>query len=234
MGFSDHAPFMHDDGFEAHYRVKINAVKDYFDTLKALREEYKNQIEIFIGFEIECYPYYYEKMVDFALSVGAEYLILGQHHTDTDRPNDPNGQEFFYPFKPSDNKKALTKFIDNLILAVKSGYISYVAHPDCFNYVGDQDFYNKEYERFLKECKNHGVPIEINCLGIRDNRHYPNRNFLKLVGKVGVNAVIGHDSHDELNAYDDKSVIIAKNLAKEYSINILEDFNLKLLNKKDL
>ncbi|MBO5713293.1 MAG: PHP domain-containing protein, partial [Clostridia bacterium] len=103
MGFSDHAPFMHDDGFEAHYRVKIKDVKNYFDTLKALREEYKNKIEIFIGFEIECYPSYYEKMVKFAVNAGAEYLILGQHHTDTDRQNDPNGEDYFYPFKANDD-----------------------------------------------------------------------------------------------------------------------------------
>ena len=234
MGFSDHAPFMHDDGYEAYYRVKVSAVKDYFDTLNALRDEYKDKIEIFIGFEIECYPAYYEKMVKFAIDAGAEYLILGQHHTDTDRPNDPNGEYFFYPFKQNDNKTQLTKFINNLILAVKSGYISYIAHPDCFNYVGDNNFYNKEYLRLLKACKKYNVPIEINLLGIRDKRHYPNHNFLKLAGKVGVNAVIGHDAHDEFNAYDETSVIIAKNLAKEYGINILENFNVKLLNKKDL
>lgn len=229
MGFSDHVPFMHDDGREIRYRVLHKDVKDYFDTLKALREEYKDKIEIFIGFEVEYYPPYFDKIIKYALESGAEYFILGQHQIDTDRTDDPNGYEFFNAFEKTDNEKMLSRYIDCIISAVKSGYISYIAHPDAFNFTGDVSYYLKEYARALEVCKEYDVPVEINCLGIRDSRHYPRKELWELVGKIGAPVVIGMDAHDEVNAYDGNSISVALDMVKKYNLNLITDFTPKII-----
>jgi histidinol-phosphatase (PHP family) len=231
LGFSEHAPFRHDDGFESSYRVQTAMVKDYFDTLKALREEYKDKIEIFIGFEIEYYYPYFDKMVKYALDEGAEYFILGQHHVDTDRFDGKDDYRFFNIFIPNDDESALTGYINAIINAVKSGYISYVAHPDAFNFTGDVEFYKREYARLIKACKEYNVPLEINCYGIRDNRHYPRKELWELVGEIGAPVVTGMDAHSEESAYDEGSLKFVELMVKTYNLNFLRDFNVKILNK---
>ncbi|MBQ7793091.1 MAG: hypothetical protein IJ366_01090 [Clostridia bacterium] len=44
-----------------------------------LKEKYKDEIDIKIGFEIEYYPDEFNNMLKNAIDLGAEYLILGQH-----------------------------------------------------------------------------------------------------------------------------------------------------------
>lgn len=229
MGFSDHIPFMHTDGFEIGYRVKTSDALDYFNTLKALREEYKSQIKIYIGFETEYYPAYFDKMITNALELGAEYFILGQHQLKTDRADGYEGQAFFPPLEKNNNQHALAEYVDALISGVKSGYVSYVAHPDAYNFCGEANVYINEYSRLLNACKQFNVPIEINCLGIRTNRHYPNAELWKLAGQIGTPVVIGMDAHDEHSAYDENSVAIALDMADKYKLNILLDYEPKLL-----
>ena len=56
IGFSDHVPMPFPDGFQSHFRCPIEKLDDYVGTLLALREEYKDRINILIGFEAEYYP----------------------------------------------------------------------------------------------------------------------------------------------------------------------------------
>ena len=56
MGFSDHVPYMCANGVELCHRVPVAEVGEYFAEISALREKYKEQIDIKIGFEMEYYP----------------------------------------------------------------------------------------------------------------------------------------------------------------------------------
>lgn len=231
MGFSDHIPFMHDDGYQAGHRVQVEAVKDYFDTLRALREEYKDKIEIFIGFETEYFPEYFDKMISFTLSCGAEYFILGQHYLDTDRNDDPTGKACVNMFEPFSDEGLLKKAIDDIIAAVRTGFISIVAHPDHINFCGNKVAYRREYLRLAEACIKNDVPVEINCLGIRDRRHYPNPEIWRLFGETGVSVVTGFDAHDPKAAFDGGSLKTVEQMVKEYKLNFLFDPRLKLFNR---
>ena len=55
MGFSEHIPLVFPDGFQALYRMPEELTEDYFNTVNSLKEKYKNEIEIKIGFEMEYY-----------------------------------------------------------------------------------------------------------------------------------------------------------------------------------
>ena len=79
MGFSDHIPFVFPDGFQSGHRMKIDEVNDYFTTLNALREKYKKDMNILIGFEVEGYPIYLDELIDNGKKFGAQYMILGHH-----------------------------------------------------------------------------------------------------------------------------------------------------------
>ena len=53
MGFSDHSPFIREDGIDTLYRVPVSKGAEYVQSIRALREKYKDQIDIIIGFEME-------------------------------------------------------------------------------------------------------------------------------------------------------------------------------------
>ena len=55
LGFSDHV--MLPSGFDQPgIRGSFAQLEDYLHSIRALKEKYKDQIEIFVGFEAEYYP----------------------------------------------------------------------------------------------------------------------------------------------------------------------------------
>ena len=155
MGFSDHAPLKLSDGSESGYRVFISDVKQYVDTVRDLREKYKDKIDIKIGFEMEYYPELFDAMLRDAVSYGAEYLILGQHFLYAD---------YAYSGNVGDDESLLALYVDRVIGAMESGAFSYVAHPDITRFSGNPEIYEKERRRLCEASRKTGIPLEINFL----------------------------------------------------------------------
>ena len=63
LGFSDHIPFRFPDGHQSGFRVPVEQGRAYVALLSELREKYREQIEIHIGFEMEYYPLYFQEML---------------------------------------------------------------------------------------------------------------------------------------------------------------------------
>ena len=53
LGFSDHTPQPYPSSFKSNIRMGMEELENYVDTLVNLREEYKDDITIYIGFEVE-------------------------------------------------------------------------------------------------------------------------------------------------------------------------------------
>lgn len=217
MGFSDHAPFIFPDGYQSGYRVPMENAQDYFDSLKALREKYKDKIEIHIGFEMEYYPLYFKDMYKTVKGLGAEYLILGQHFIGNERPN---GCYMGMNEKPMEY---LTEYVDCVIEGIKTGVFTYVCHPDLINATSDMDMYRVEMTRLCKTARQYDISLEINFYGIRDHRFYPFNDFWKIAGEVGCTAVYGFDAHDTLAAFDGESLPYANKLISDYGLTLVEN-----------
>ena len=215
LGFSDHLPFRFSDGYESYYRIPISMVTDYLTTLTNLREEYKDQIKIHIGFEMEYYPCHFEEMLKNARQYGAEYLILGHHFLNNEHPD---GQA---TTAMSTEPTQLKEYVDCVVDGIKSGVFTYVAHPDIFNFAGDEACYLNEMKRICDASVTYNVPLEINFLGIRSQRRYPRELFWELAGKTGAPVTFGSDAHDPQNTFDESSLALAKEWVKKYSLNYI-------------
>ena len=55
MGFSEHFPYMCSNGVQSGYRLQLDDIEKYFAQINELREKYKDEINIKIGFEMEDY-----------------------------------------------------------------------------------------------------------------------------------------------------------------------------------
>lgn len=219
FGFSDHIPCVCGD----YYRVSKALERDYIDTVLSLREEYKDKIQIFLGYETEYIPGLFEDMVKGAKEQGIEYLILGQHAVYSGK------DDVHWSTIPTDDESLLKEYVDNVISAMNSGYITYIAHPDVFLFVGDYEIYDREMRRLCKAARKTNTPLEINFLGIRDNREYPDEKFWKIAGEEGCSAVFGFDAHDVDGAGDVKSLARANEILKKYNIGFIEDLEIKRL-----
>lgn len=216
FGFSEHAPFMFPGGYESWYKLPCSEVKDYFEELCTLREEFKGKIDIKIGFEMEYYPEYFEDMYSYAKEAGAEYLILGQHFL---RGEGVNGIDMF---KASDSEELLKEYVETVLSAMKTGVFTYVAHPDVFTFVGNDELYLEEMKKICELSKELNIPLEINLNGMYYNRSYPKDIFWEIAGQVGCPVVIGGDAHIAERACDMESFAKAMEMAKEYGLKLIE------------
>lgn len=222
LGFSDHAPFKFPDGYESYFRVPTSKAGEYIKTFSAFKEKYKNDIEIHIGFEMEYYPLYFSDMLKGVKKLGAEYLILGQHFLGNEHPNGT------ITYRENLHKESLIEYVDTVIQAIKTLKFSYIAHPDVAKFESDE-FYIGEARRLCLAAKEYDIPLEINLLGIRRQKHYPNSVFWKVAGEVGNKAVIGIDAHDPNDFFYQNELKIAEKIANDNSIEILKTINFKKL-----
>ena len=216
FGFSDHAPWRFPDGYESGYRVPVAEAQDYVDTLRRLREEYRDRIRIHIGFEMEYYPAYFEQMREFVSNLGAEYLILGCHFMNNERPDG------IYAGCITDSLEVLRLYVDTVVGGIQTGAFTYAAHPDIINFCGDEKLYAEEMSRICRASVACNIPLELNFLGLRDGRRYPRHSFWEKVAEFGCPVVFGCDAHDAKSAYDKRTLAVAERMVERYGLHLVE------------
>ena len=192
LGISDHCPYRTPYPPE---RMNYEQFEEYLTTLRSYQEKYKDQIQLYVGCEIEYYPsqlkdlYHYRKVLD--------YCILGQHNRELD----------------VDSNYCLTKpeqvraYGDRIVNGCASGLVDIVAHPDLFMYGYPQwdEACEEVAHRICQASLDYDIPLELNMGGVRygifhykdgDRHCYPDRRFFEIVEKYGCKVIPGLDIHD--------------------------------------
>ena len=216
MGFSDHLPLKFKDGSEGRHRIPFGDAEAYIKEIRNLAEKYMDKIDIIVGFEAEYYPEYFDEFLENARKWGADYLILGAHYLAPE-----NNPEVRHTCLACDSKDALENYVSSVISAMNTGVFTYVAHPDVFNFTGDDELYKKEMRKICVESKKLNIPLEINFLGIREGRAYPRMLFWELAGEEQCPVTFGFDAHDVRSAYDGESYIKAMEMVEKYKLNYI-------------
>ena len=215
LGFSDHAPYIFPDGYENKYRVQMCDGQSYIDDLRALRQKYKDRIEISVGFEMEYYLDYFDEMLKIARNLGAEYLILGQHFILNEHPDGIGAGG------PTDSREHLKIYVDEVISAIKTGAFSYVAHPDVMCFTGEDKVYEREITRLAEASRELNIPLEINLAGVRYKKFYPADKFWSIVGKIGSPVTVGYDAHKATDLLNTEQLRIADDIIIRHRLNYI-------------
>ena len=218
LGFSEHIHFQYEDGYQRRYRLEAEDMQVYVSEVNRLKYKYRDYIDIKLGFEMEYYADYFDKMKGTAIDFGAEYLILGQHFY---IPDHPDFNPVYVLTDPENTQLHLERYVDSVVEAVKTGVFSYVCHPDILKTSCSKDKYQQEMKRICDICIKTNTPVEINLLGIRGNRIYPNVDFWEVAGKTGVPVTIGSDAHNPIDVYDSASLEKAKQIIKDHNLNYI-------------
>lgn len=195
LGFSDHMPYP--DASNPHDRMEYHQAQEYIDSINSLKEKYKDQIKIYVGFECEFFPErldYYKEMYE-----RVDYLICGQHYKILD--------EYGYDYYTSDAD--LEVYADQVIGAMESGLIKFLAHPSYFM-LGRKTWNeacDKAAHRICKAAQDLNIPLEINLKGTKypkgiyngyDSYRYPNLAFWHIAAEYDVKAIVGMDAHSPI------------------------------------
>lgn len=221
LGFSDHAPQFYDKGFVSFMRMLPSEAEWYIKEARALADEYKNDIEILVGFEAEYFPPIFERLRSFCRDLGVDYLIMGQHSL-TVEPLD------IWSSAPWEDKSVLTHYVDEVLEGLSTGSFSYLCHPDLFYYTGDDDeFYLSENRRLCEGAKKLGIPLEVNILGLLSGRRYPSDRFFGIAKSVGNDMILGVDAHEPSALYESpRSAKLAEFLSRN-GITPIDDMVLR-------
>ena len=196
LGFSDHTPWKYDTDFVATMRMRLAQFDDYYASISALKEAYKDQIAIKIGLECEYYPKYMPWLKAFVKEKKLDYIIFGNHYYKTD-------EDRVYYGTACESNAMMKTYVDEAIAGMKTGLYSYLCHPDLFMR-GHRVFDEVAYQESMRLCeaaKAFQIPLEYNLAGAQYNEvmktmQYPHIEFWKIAAKVGNTAIIGVDAHE--------------------------------------
>ena len=230
IGFSDHVflPGLS----QPNIRGNHSQLDEYVASIRALKEKYKDQIEILVGFEAEYLeefiPYYQELLQ----SGKIDYLIQGQHiYLDN--------HEIRWYFVNKDDEEKIELYLTHLIKGMETGLFSYIAHPDFFasGMTHWSEFATNITKRLCEAAVKYDVPLEFNLGGFRypyekfypgkNNLRYPSMDFWKIVSEYPVKVFIGPDAHRPNVVSDDKEIEFALNKVKELNLNLQTRINKK-------
>lgn len=196
LGFADHTPWPFVSGHHVpNVRMEVTQLAEYIQSINQLKEQYHEQIHIYVGLECEYYPAYYPWLE--SIKDQLDYLILGNHWP----MGEENGETHFVDAtSPAD----IDCYFDCYLNAIETGWFTYVAHPE----IGlssyqtfDQHCIDGSY-RLCRSAKELGVPLEYNLYGLEKadltghpGLGYPCAPFWEIARDVGCQAIIGCDAH---------------------------------------
>ncbi len=194
IGFADHSPWPYEGDFVSRIRMHEGELKGYCDSVKALREKYKDKISIKLGLECEYFPKYLPWLKEKIDEHAIDYIICGHHFSKDEPGSEYNGN--------LSTKDELETYKNDILEALDEGIFSYIAHPDIFmRGYGEFDEKCEEISRaIIEKAIETNTPLEYNLLGLKHGINdrkpgYPHPSFWKIAGEYKVPTVIGVDAH---------------------------------------
>lgn len=221
LGFSDHSPILFPNkDYYSTMRMYPDELQGYCDTLLALKEEYREDITLHIGLELEFYPDLFEGVLSWLSSFPIEYLLLGQHYL---------GNEIGCPYtgRPTSDPTILRAYVRQACAGMQTGVFTYLAHPDLIYFTGDVGLYRQEMAKICQTAEALSIPLEFNINGTADRRNYPNPVFWELASRYSIQAIIGSDAHFPEMLEQPEAEYKCRSIAERYGIRILDSIPLR-------
>ncbi len=208
FGFSDHAPMK----FDKKYRMSMSEIESYEIDIKELKEEFKNNIEILIGYEVDFLHNYMEEKI---LKRDVDYLIGSIHFINKWGFDNP---EFIGEYQNRDIDKIWEEYFDLIKEMAKSELFDIVGHLDLikvFKFLPKKDIRVIAKEA-LKAIKKANMSIEINSAGLRKPiaEQYPSKELMELIYDLNIDITFGSDAHliDQIGFKKDEVLSLVKKI----------------------
>lgn len=216
MGFkkiaiTDHCPEKKLIDKRSRVRMSYNQKEEYLQSINKLKEKYKNQIDILVGYEVEYLPGEEKNIKE--LKDETDILVLGQHFIyDKDK-------ELRILGKCDYTEEELIIYAEYIEQAIKLNIPDIIAHPDLYMTKRKEfgEIEKKVANKICKIAEKYKIPLEINLNNIfqrtyNENRilnnlpleeqrkklinvQYPRKEFWEIVSNYNINVIYGIDTH---------------------------------------
>lgn len=225
LGFSDHSPWKYESDFTSDMRMNVSQFEDYYQSIRRLKEKYKDQIEIKIGLEVEYFPRYMHWIKKLIRDYQLDYVIFGNHYYETDELHIYNG-------RCTTDDECLDEYVKSTIEGLETGLYAYLAHPDLYmRSMRKWDEKAKEAaHKICAYCKEHDVIMEYNLAGLEYSlkigvMQYPYDEFWKIASEYRNKVMIGVDAHKPSQLSDMKIRHIALEQLSKYDLELVDEIS---------
>ena len=194
IGFSDHAPLP--EGLREGITMLPEETESYIALIENKRQEYKDQIEIKVGFEID-FPLTDAFDRKYLNDTRMDYLIGSCHFLGDwafDHPDNIDG------FINRDIDNIYREYYGIISDLIQSGYFNIIGHFDLVKKFGNRsraDFSETIEKLALKIVEKNNFAVEVNTAGLRKPvaEMYPADSILDIFYRKNVPITLGSDAH---------------------------------------
>lgn len=207
-GFSEHAPM----NFDSHYRLNFEEMNEYVHDVLHAKEQYKKDIKILLGYEVDYLKGYMDNRV---IHADVDYLIGSVHFIDKWGFDNP---EFIGGYEARDIDEIWQSYFDAIEAMAKTGYFDIVGHLDLikvFKFMPQKDI-RLMAKNALKAIKQSNMVIELNAAGLRKpiKEIYPSSQLLAMAYELDIPITFSSDAHavDQIGFKYDEVVKLAQSI----------------------
>lgn len=227
LGFSEHIPYV--EMRLPNCRMFYEQKEEYLQSIRTLKEQFKDQIEIKVGYEIE----FTEDHLDYLKQMQKEcdYMILGQHC-----------KTIGYEYDCYCSDEDVLFYTEQIEKALENNLVSVIAHPDYYM-LGRRSLSKVCLEaahRIARASIQYDIPLEINLNGFRYGKKayrineklemrypYPFKEFWQIVASYGCEVLYGWDAHTPIAFLEEDRIDLAKEILKDIPLRFIEGIELK-------
>lgn len=211
IAFTDHCPQKKLIDKRTDVRMKYDKRNEYLESIKELKEKYKNIIEIQSGYEVEYLPGEEQNLKE--LKAEVDKIVLGQHFIYDD------DEQLLIVGKKKFSDKELMRYTEYIEKAMQNNIPNIIAHPNLYmlKREGFGEIEKTAAEKICQAAEKYNIPLEINLNKIFRNTYfdneilnnnpieeqrkklskvkYPCREFWEIASKYDIKVLYGLDAH---------------------------------------
>lgn len=209
-GFSDHAPFP----LPCEWAMKASDLKKYIKSIKELKKEFKDQLEIYTSLEVDYIPDVISINSEAIKELPLDYTIGSVHYVDQfadgtpwciDGPNSVFKMGLNQLFE-GDIRMAVHRYYQLVREMVSVACPTIIGHLDRIKrnnkeeryFSEEKKWYRKEVKKTLETIAQSDAIMEVNTKGYYKKRHdeaYPSTWILELSREMNIPVHIASDAH---------------------------------------
>ena len=203
LGFSDHIPWPDQVPPRDTLHMRMNRAAEYAASVCALREKYRDQIDLCIGVELGLRPYLSGRHHSLIFSYPFDFVIGSIHLV--------NNRDPYFPsyFEGRDESDAYLEYFQCALQNLRAysnfdtfGHLDYVVrYGPNQNRFYSYERYREILDEILRTLIRRDIGLEINTGGYRHGLEEPNpcREIIKRYRELGGRIItFGSDAHDPL------------------------------------
>lgn len=231
LGFSGHQPIP----FDNEWSLPSRALPEYLAEARRLKEQYKNEINIYIGLEMDYIPGYSEDFAALIKDAGLDYCIGSVHLVM--KPGSTNSNDIWFIDGPregylrgiqdifnGDVREAVKAYYEQqrqMVLTQKPDIIGHLDKVNMHNkgelFSPSEKWYMDAVGRLLDAVKTTDTIVEANTRGVytgKTDDFFPAENILKQCLDRNIRVMINTDAHHphQLDRQFDEAKSFLKNL----------------------